>query len=164
MVTITNGEYAFGRWYGVVTGEDADAFSVKMGTNDAFSATATATITFNSTDKRKDYNATLRLFSPLATSNVESNDVVIPITGAYTGVVTDIDEIECNKELTIRLENKTLTIENIDVAQIKIYSISGLETAKQSNCNSIGLDNLSGIYVAMITDANGYIYTHKIVL
>ena len=164
MVTITNGEYAFGRWYGVVTGEDADAFSVKMGTNDAFSATATATITFNSTDKRKDYNATLRLFSPLATSNVESNDVVIPITGAYTGVVTDIDEIECNKELTIRLENKTLTIENIDVAQIKIYSISGLETAKQSNCNSIGLDNLSGIYVAMITDAKGYIYTHKIVL
>lgn len=84
-VTITNGEYIYGRWLGVISGEDGDAFTVSTATNNAFSTSATATVTFTPKANKSTYNATLRLFSPLATSNVESNDIVIPISATYTG-------------------------------------------------------------------------------
>ena len=87
-VTINNGEYIFGQWYGVVTGEDGDAFSVTINENNAFSPTATATITFKPNiykGTKRTYNATLRLFSPLASTNSESIDIVIPLTATYNG-------------------------------------------------------------------------------
>ena len=84
-VKITNGEYIHGQWYGVITGEDGDAFTVTTKDNNAFSSSASVTVTFTPKTNKSTYNATLRLFSPLASSNVESNDIVIPITATYYG-------------------------------------------------------------------------------
>ena len=84
-VKITNGEYMHGQWYGVITGEDGDAFTVTTNDNNAFSSSASATVTFTPKANRSSYKAYLRLFSPLASSNVESNDIVIPITATYSG-------------------------------------------------------------------------------
>lgn len=91
-VEITNGEYMHGQWYGVIAGEDGDAFTVTTKDNNAFSASATATVTFTPKNNKSTYNATLRLFSPLATSNVESNDIVIPITATYYGAGNEAPE------------------------------------------------------------------------
>ncbi len=84
-VKITNGEYMHGQWYGVITGEDGDAFTVSTASNNAFSTSATATVTFTPKANKSTYKAYLRLFSPLASSKSESNDIVIPITATYTG-------------------------------------------------------------------------------
>ncbi len=86
-VTITNtGEYRYGAWDGTISGEDAGLFSVEIPKNDQFSTeTVTATIKFTPDGKKREYNATLRLFSLLASSKVESNDIVIPLTATYDG-------------------------------------------------------------------------------
>lgn len=87
-ITINNGEYIYGEWCGVITGEDGEAFSVAVDDNNAFSPTASATVTFKPNiykDTKRTYNATLRLFSPLASTNSESNDIVIPLTATYNG-------------------------------------------------------------------------------
>ena len=87
-ITINNGEYIFGEWCGVITGEDGEAFNVTVDDNNAFSPTTSATVTFKPNiykSTKRTYNATLRLFSPLASSNVESNDIVIPLTATYDG-------------------------------------------------------------------------------
>ena len=84
-VTITNGEYIYGQWYGVITGEDGDAFTVSTASNNAFSTSATTTVTFTPKANKTTYKAYLRLFSPLASTKSESNDIVIPITATYTG-------------------------------------------------------------------------------
>ena len=87
IVTITNtGEYRYGAWDGTISGDDAGLFSVEIQKNDQFSSeTVTATIKFTPDGKKREYNATLRLFSPLASSNVESNDIVIPLIATYDG-------------------------------------------------------------------------------
>ncbi|MBQ3606430.1 MAG: T9SS type A sorting domain-containing protein [Muribaculaceae bacterium] len=87
-ITINNGEYIYGEWCGVITGEDGEAFSVAVDDNNAFSPTASATVTFKPNiykGTKRTYNATLRLFSPLASTNSESNDIVIPLTATYNG-------------------------------------------------------------------------------
>ena len=87
-VTINNGEYIYGEWCGVITGEDGEAFSVAVDDNNAFSPTATVTVTFKPNiykGTKRTYNATLRLFSPLASTNSESIDIVIPLTATYNG-------------------------------------------------------------------------------
>ncbi len=84
-VKITNGEYMHGQWYGVITGEDGDAFTVSTASNTAFSTSATATVKFTPKANKSTYKAELRLFSPLASSKSESNDIVIPITATYSG-------------------------------------------------------------------------------
>lgn len=163
-ITITNGEYLFGQWYGVITGEDGDVFSVKMSSNNAFSATATATVTFNPKEIKSSYNATLRLFSPLATTNVESNDIVIPISAKYTGATTGIKNIENTDEVKTIVKNKTLIIENIEVATIDIYTMSGTNIASFSESNIANLTSLSGVYIAVITDKNNNRHIQKVVL
>ena len=87
-ITINNGEYIYGEWCGVITGEDGEAFSVAVDDNNAFSPTASATVTFKPNiykGTKRTYNATLRLFSPLASTNSESIDIVIPLTATYNG-------------------------------------------------------------------------------
>ena len=88
-VTITNtGEYRYGAWDGTISGEDAGLFSVEIPKNDQFSTeTVTATIKFTPDGKKREYSASLRLFSTLATNNVESNDIVIPLKATYTGEI-----------------------------------------------------------------------------
>ncbi len=98
-VTITNGEYIYGQWYGTISGPDGDAFSVNVASNNPFSTTATATVTFLPKEGRESYNASLRLHSPLASSNVESNDIVIPLTASY--ILPSTDPLLSTNKLTV---------------------------------------------------------------
>lgn len=82
-VTITNGTWHYGQWIGAITGPDADAFEVAVPENGPFKSSVKATVTFTPQSGKSTYNAVLRLHSPLATSNVESNDIVIPITATF---------------------------------------------------------------------------------
>lgn len=159
-VTINNGEYVFGQWLGVVTGPDADAFTVSTATNNAFSTSAKFTVTFNPKESRDSYNATLRLFSPLATTNVESNDIMIPLTGNYTGVLSKVENIT-TEDISIKVNNKILSVENADVKEINIYSTTGALMA-HGNGNSIDLSHLNGIYIIYVKTANSTIHTTKI--
>ena len=165
-ITIDNGEYIFGEWYGVITGEDGNVFNVTINPNNAFSETATATVSFgiNSDNATKNsFNAYLRLFSPLASSSVESNDIVIPLTGTYTGETTSVENNITN-ELTIKVENKIVSIENVDVNTIKAYSTTGALMAQISNNNSLDLSNLNGIYIIEVTTTDSTIYTSKVII
>jgi hypothetical protein len=162
MVTITNGEYAFGRWYGVITGEDGDAFTVSNASNNAFSTSANVTVSFTPKSNRSTYNATLRLFSPLASTKSESNDIVIPITATYSGELTEIDNIDKDGAVKIVIEDKFLVVENCDVAKIEVYTMSGFKMKSHNNVNRVPLDNVSGVLIAVVTDTQGNVSAQKI--
>jgi hypothetical protein len=166
-ITIDNGEYIFGEWYGVISGEDGEAFNVTINPNNAFSETATATVSFSIKSKntsKNTYNAHLRLFSPLASTNTESNDIIIPLTGSYTGPTTNIESNLVAKDIAININNKILTVENVDTKAINIYSMTGALITSVSNCNSIDVSHLNGVYLANIISVDGATYTHKIII
>ena len=166
-ITIDNGEYIFGEWYGVITGDDSEAFTVKMNSNNAFSETATATVTFSVNSKntsKTSYNAQLRLFSPLASTNVESNDIVIPLTGSYTGPTTDIEPNHITKDVTIIVNNKILSVENADAKEIKVYASTGALLASANNSNSIDLSHLRGMYIVNIITTDSTTHSTKIIV
>ena len=164
-ITIDNGEYIFGEWYGVIAGEDSEAFSVKINNNNAFSETATATVTFcvssNNTSKTS-YNAHLRLFSPLASTEVESNDIIIPLTGSYTGPTTNVEQDIINKEIQIKVYNKILYVENANVKEIKVYASTGALMANINNSNTIDLSHLNGMYIVNVITSDSTTHTTKI--
>ena len=57
-----------------------------------------------------------------------------------------------------------IEIKGIEVADVEIYSISGVLVAKEANTN-VNISSLaSGIYIVKATDVNGYTYTAKISL
>ncbi len=166
-ITINNGEYIFGRWYGVITGEDGDAFTVSIPENNAYSTTATATVTFkpeyhNST--KRTFNATLRLSSPLATSNVESNDIVIPLTASYSGPQTNVENNSIIEEPVFNVENKVLIINNADVKAINVYSTTGALMANRSNSNTLDLSHLNGVYIVNVKTTDNISYTSKVII
>lgn len=166
-VTINNGEYIFGQWYGVITGEDAEAFSVTMNPNNAYSETATANVSFCINSKNTSattYNAELRLFSPLASSRVESNDIVIPLVGSYTGPTTSIENNSIKDEISIKITNKTVTVENCDAKLIKVYSTSGALMGQVFNNNSINLSHLNGVYIVEIKLTDATLHTSKVII
>ena len=165
-ITINNGTYVFGEWHGIVSGPDSYAFSVSIDKNNAFSKSVSATVTFkpdsHNTTKRS-FNASLRLFSPNASSNVESNDIVIPLTGSYSGTQTNIENNTINEEPIIKIENKILTIENVEVEDIYIYSTTGALMA-HGNGNSIDLSNLNGMYIVNFIATNSIPHSSKIIV
>ena len=166
-ITINNGEYIFGEWYGVITGKDAEAFSITMNPNNAFSSTATANVSFSIYSKNTSattYNAELRLFSPCASSKVESNDIVIPLVGSYTGPLTYIENICTTNEISTKVCNKTLSVENATAEQINVYSTTGALMASISNSNIIDLSHLNGIYIVYIKTPDATLYTSKVII
>ncbi len=166
-ITINNGEYLFGQWYGVITGEDGEAFTVSMAENNAYSAKASATVTFkpnNTYSDKTSFKAYLRLFSPLASSNTESNDIIIPLTATYTGPTSNIDIKNIIEEPIVKVIKKTLIVENIEVAEINVYTITGALIASSKNSNSIDLSHLNGVYIVNIQSINNNSFTNKIII
>ena len=135
-----------------------------MSPNNAFSSTATAKVTFNPQLKRTSYKAYLRLFSPLATSNVESNDIVIPLTAEYTGPTSSVDNNSIIEEPIVKVENKTLIIDNADVKAINVYSTTGALMANSSNSNTLNLSHLNGIYIVNVKTTDNISYTSKVII
>ena len=88
------------------------------------------------------------------------------IAAQYTFALTTsgIEGISLEVKPTISVANKILTVKGIEVADITVYSTTGVINAHQSNSNSIDLSHLKGIYIAVATDKNGNRITHKVVL
>ena len=166
-ITINNGEYVFGEWYGVITGPDGYAFNVSIDNNNAFSNTVSATVTFkpdtHNTTKRT-FNASLRLFSPAASTNVESNDIVIPLTASYAGTQTGVESNSIIEEPIIKVENKILTVENAEVENISIYSVSGALITYANNCNSVDLSNLNGMFIVNVITSDSATHSAKVIV
>ncbi len=165
-VMIDNGEYVFGQWLGVITGPDADMFTVSTDANNAFSSSVTATVTFNPVgvnSTKRSYNASLRLFSPLASANVESNDIVIPITAIYSGPQTNVESGVIEEKPSVKVVDKILSIENANVEDIAVYSISGALIAREKG-NRIDLSHLNGVYIVNITMIDSVSHSAKIVV
>ncbi|MBQ7042531.1 MAG: N-acetylmuramoyl-L-alanine amidase [Muribaculaceae bacterium] len=76
-----------------------------------------------------------------------------------------IDDIACNeKDFRVLVGATNIEIKGIEVADVEIYSISGVLVAKEANTN-VNISSLaSGIYIVKATDVNGYTYTAKISL
>ena len=163
-VTITNANYLHGAWHGTVTGTDADAFEVNISENSPFSTSVTATITFKPDDKRVDYNAYLRLHSPLATSNVESNDIVIPIVGRNNDTAVGIDEItQLKYQPIVTIDGNAINILGPDIEKVDLYSTCG-KLVGSYKTNNFSTNCGDGIYLLAITYSNGNIHTQKIVI
>lgn len=164
-VTITNANYLHGQWYGAITGLDADAFDVTISENTPFSTSATATVTFKPSGKRVDYSAYLRLHSPLATSNVESNDIVIPIVAKNNDTTVGIDQtLLQNKEPEISIEAEKINISGVVVKNASLYTTCGRLVGEWTE-NDINVANIvGGIYIVSVTDENGNTFTRKIAL
>lgn len=163
-VTITNNNYLHGQWHGTITGTDADAFNVEISENTPFSTNATATVTFCPDDKRVNYNAVLRLHSPLATSNVESNDIVIPIIAKNNDELVAINEIQINgNNPIITVDNNSIIITGVEVTNATLYSTCGMQMRSSDN-NIITTDGLSGIYILTFRDKSGATYSRKIAI
>jgi len=149
-ITITNGEYNYGQWYGVITGEDGDAFTVNTASNNTFSTSATATVTFTPKANKSTYSAYIRLFSPLASSSVESNDIVIPITATYSGGNTPAIPVIKTSTTIVSLStivgteaSKSITLQGYDLTNDIILSISG-EDSNQFSLSSNSLSSSGG--------------------
>lgn len=151
-IKITNGEYIHGQWYGVITGEDGDAFTVSTASNNAFSTSATATVTFTPKANKSSYNAYLRLFSPLASSSVESNDIVIPISATYYGagdeepetpeITTNATSVELSTTVGTPVSKKITLSGSALVSNIKL-TLSGTN-ANQFSLSSNSISSTGG--------------------
>ena len=167
-VTITNGEYIYGQWYGVITGEDGDAFTVSTASNNAFSTSATTTVTFTPKANKTTYKAYLRLFSPLASTKSESNDIVIPITATYSGAnVPETPTIKINAtNVSLSTEvgtevSKDISIQGSALTGNIILSLSGANADQFSlNTNSLS-SNGGNVTISYDPSASG---THKATL
>ena len=72
------------------------------------------------------------------------------------------DIVDAKNDMSIAVAGQDLHINGIEVADVEIYSISGILVAKEANAN-VNISSLaSGIYIVKATDVNGYTYTAKI--
>lgn len=164
-ITITNGEYNYGQWHGVITGEDGDAFTVNTASNNAFSTSATATVTFTPKANKSTYRAYLRLFSPLASSSVESNDIVIPISATYSGgntpatpvIKTSATNVSLSAEVGTE-KSKDITLQGSALTNDIILSLSGLD-ADQFNLSTSSLSSAGGNVTITYNPSNSGIHS-----
>ena len=164
-ITITNGEYNYGQWHGVITGEDGDAFTVNTASNNAFSTSATATVTFTPKANKSTYRAFLRLFSPLASSSVESNDIVIPISATYSGgntpatpvIKTSATNVSLSAEVGTE-KSKDITLQGSALTNDIILSLSGLD-ADQFNLSTSSLSSAGGNVTITYNPSNSGIHS-----
>lgn len=95
--------------------------------------------------------------------------VLIPMQGVtyykfQHSTVSGIENIaECN-DVKVIVSGSTLTVAGAEASRIDIYSIAGALCASEVGSNTINVDILSGMYIVVVTDANGNKTTHKILL
>lgn len=68
------------------------------------------------------------------------------------------------EDVKVMVSGSTLTVTGTEATHIEIYSIAGALCVSETGCNSVNIDALSGMYIVVVTDANGNKTTHKILL
>lgn len=95
--------------------------------------------------------------------------VLVPMQGAayyrfQHSENTSVENIINNDDVNVIISGSTLTVVGTEVARIDIYSIAGALCASEVGGNTVNVDALSGMYIVVITDADGNKTTHKILL
>ena len=82
----------------------------------------------------------------------------------FTLTTSDVENIIIESQPSISVANRILSVKNVEVSNISIYSTTGIICEYQDNSNCIDLSNLKGLYIAVITDKKGNRTTHKIII
>ena len=133
-----------------------------------FSTSATATVTFTPKANKTTYKAYLRLFSPLASTKSESNDIVIPITATYTGAnIPETPTIKINAtNVSLSTEvgtevSKDVSIQGSALTGNITLALSGAD-ANQFNLSTNSLSSNGGnVTISYNPSASG---THSAIL
>ena len=122
---LTN-DYLKGDLSVTVAGENAEFFSVTTSNTNALSKSSTITISYNPVNPTSEtHNAVLRISSTYA------DDVIVPLSGTYTGeVVTGIERIRIDAE-----EDSKITYYNLHGVEIE-NPTNGIYIKKQGNKTS----------------------------
>lgn len=122
---LTN-DYLKGDLSVTVAGENAEFFSVTTSNTNALSKSSTITISYNPVNPTSEtHNVVLRISSTYA------DDVLVPLTGSYTGeVVTGIERIRVDAE-----EDSKITYYNLHGVEIE-NPTNGIYIKKQGNKTS----------------------------
>lgn len=88
------GEYMFGKWTAVITGEDGNTFTAEVADHDQFALAFMVNVTFRPDGRKTAYSAQLRLTSPNAT------DIVIPLSATAPSAVT-IGDVNCDGKVDV---------------------------------------------------------------
>ena len=122
---LTN-DYLKGDLSVTVAGENAEFFSVTTSNTNALSKSSTITISYNPVNPTSEtHNAVLRISSTYA------DDVIVPLSGTYTGeVVTGIERIRVDAE-----EDSKITYYNLHGVEIE-NPTNGIYIKKQGNKTS----------------------------
>lgn len=99
-----------------------------------------------------------------AFSDFASTDIVIPLTGVYSGQLTDIEKNIAYDDISFKVCDKALIVENANVGNISIYSVTGVLMVSVENPKTIDLSNLKGVYIAVVTDIDGRQSSRKDIL
>ena len=122
---LTN-DYLKGDLSVTIAGENAEFFSVTTSNTNALSKSSTITISYNPVNPTSEtHNAVLRISSTYA------DDVIVPLSGTYTGeVVTGIERIRIDAE-----EDSKITYYNLHGVEIE-NPTNGIYIKKQGNKTS----------------------------
>ena len=122
---LTN-DYLKGDLSVTIAGENAEFFSVTTSNTNALSKSSTITISYNPVNPTSEtHNAVLRISSTYA------DDVIVPLSGTYTGeVVTGIERIRVDAE-----EDSKITYYNLHGVEIE-NPTNGIYIKKQGNKTS----------------------------
>ena len=138
-----------------ISGEDADCFSVSAEKSGAFDKTTDITVHYSPSTIKDFHTATLRISSPNA------EDVLIPLSGAYKGTLTSVDEIEMPENVVMKRVGDIISFSE-EVVEVELYDLAGMKRAE--GYRSVNLGNMpKGIYIVKCFTENG-IFVKKITI
>lgn len=82
-----------------------------------------------------------------------------------TDVSSGVENVVANKDVDVKLcvTGGVLNVTGIEVASISVYSVNGALVGAASG-SAINVDGLNGMYLVVVTDANGVTYTKKLII
>ncbi len=129
-----NGELQF-----TVAGEDASCFDVSAVNAGAFDKTSTVTVNYTPNTATDNHSAVLRISSPNA------EDVLVPLSGSYSGVLTGIDDT-VSPGCTVMYQNENNIWLSDETIPVRIYDMAGV--LREEGIGQVATGELSkGVYL-----------------
>ncbi len=139
----------------IISGEDADCFSVSAENAGAFDKTTEITVRYSPSTIKEFHTATLRISSPNA------EDILIPLNGSYRGPLTGVDKIELPENVVMKRIGDIISFSE-GVVGAELYDLAGMKRAE--GYKTVNLENLpKGIYIVKCFTENG-VFVKKITI
>ena len=129
-----NGELQF-----TVAGEDASCFSVSAENAGAFDKTSTVTVSYTPNTATDNHSAVLRISSPNA------EDVLVPLSGSYSGVLTGVDDTVA-PGCTVMYQNDNNVWLSDETIPVQVYDMAGVLRVEGTGCVATG-ELSKGVYL-----------------